>query len=122
MEKKISEIVADFLNMIEDCQRKYEWAYEQVGIEDKRTVDLMHELEFEKSSKERAKIATKLYKCRNDRREYKDLVQLTEKMNWWTERNQIGINVLKETLGRLRREEEWQETRTYTPRVYDETQ
>lgn len=122
MEKKISEVVADFLNMIEDCQRKYEWAYEQVGIEDKRTVDLMHELEFEKYSKERAKIATKLYKCRNDRREYKDLVNLTEKMNWWTERNQIGINVLKETLGRLRREEEWQETRTYTPRVYDETQ
>lgn len=120
MERKASEIIEDFLNLIDDCAKKYDWAYEQVGIEDQRTVDLMHGIEFEEDGRKRTQIATKLHNCRKDRRAYKDIVELTYIVNYWSERNEHSINYLREMLGRVREKEEYFKTRTYTPRVEEE--
>ena len=43
---KPSEQIACFLNFVDECERIYQTAYEQVGMEDKRVQDLLHEVEF----------------------------------------------------------------------------
>lgn len=45
-EKEPSEVLADFLNYIDQCRRDYQAAHDAVGMEDKRLQDLLHGLEF----------------------------------------------------------------------------
>lgn len=118
--EKVSETISTFLKLIDDCKQKYDWAFENVGIEDKRTQDLLHAIEFEEDPYRMSQLADRLHECRKDRRDYKDIVSLTYIINYWSERNQNSINYLKETLGRIRDEEARQNDRTYVPRVEDE--
>lgn len=118
--EKISERIADFLALLDECKRTYDWAYEQVGTEDLRSVDLEHAIEFADSNDQLVETAKKLHECRKKRRMYKDMTELTYIVNFWADRNQTSINYLKETLGRVRQAEENQATRIYTPRVESE--
>lgn len=117
---KKSEIITQFLNYIDNCQKQYDYAYEKVGIEDKRTGDLLHQLELETTTyNERSKIATQLRISRRDRRYYKDIVEecqpILSFMNEQTHRK--AINQLKQVLGEVRKVEKYHEGRTYIPRI-----
>jgi hypothetical protein len=46
--------------------------------EEKRERDLLHFIEFETSSKKRGPIDTKLHRCLNARRHYKDILEETD--------------------------------------------
>ena len=101
---------------------------------DKLTQDLLHRLELENlSTGEKNKIATQLKYCRKDRRYWKDIVEETEsfvnmfnqteaslsdgKKKAEVEANRRFINMLREALGKTRRQEGYHANRSYKPRI-----
>ena len=82
-----------FLKFIDLCASRYNFAYGNVALEDKRLQDLLHEIEFAPGKAERNRAATKLHHSRT-------------------------LNQLKQLLGQQRKEEEYlSRERTYKPRV-----
>ena len=117
--QKRSENIKAFLDFLRECQTEYNSAYEAVGIEDKRTQDLLHAIEFEPQAKERSKICTKLKASRMTRRENKDAVEelepIVELLN--DPMAKKTMDKLTQLLGRVRKVEEYHDKRTYIPRV-----
>ena len=111
-----SEVVAQFLRLAGVAQRILDLAYEEVHSQDLLTNDLLHKLELG-SAKDRNKVATQIAKCRKERRYYKDQVEEVEALINWMEENKDAFNKLKQVLGKMRKAEEWHESRTYVPRV-----
>ncbi len=119
MYEKRSENIKAFLDFLRECQTEYNSAYEAVGIEDKRTQDLLHAIEFEPQAKERSKICTKLKASRMARRENKDAVEelepIIELLN--DPMAKKTMDKLTQLLGKVRKVEEYHDKRTYIPRV-----
>ena len=119
-ELKPSEQVAQFLNFVDQCERSYQMAFEEVNKEDKRVQDLLHQVEFAKGAAARNQAAAKLQKSRRWRRENKDTVLYYKSIvEFFGEKgNRNTLNQMRQMLGRQRKEEEYQESdRTYTPQV-----
>lgn len=131
---KTSRNIENFLNFYDAVKRDYDTAFEMVNQCDKLTQDLLHRLELESlSTGEKNKIATQLKYCRKDRRYWKDIVEETEsfvnmfnqteaslsdgKKKAEVEANRRFINMLRETLGKTRRQEGYHANRSYKPRI-----
>lgn len=131
---KTSKNIENFLNFYDAVKRDYDTAFEMVNQCDKLTQDLLHRLELESlSTGEKNKIATQLKYCRKDRRYWKDIVEETEsfvnmfnqteasqadnKKKAEVEANRRFINMLRETLGKTRRQEGYHANRSYKPRI-----
>lgn len=131
---KTSKNIENFLNFYDAVKRDYDTAFEMVNQCDKLTQDLLHRLELENlSTSEKNKIATQLKYCRKDRRYWKDIVEETEnfvnmfnqteasqadnKKKAEVEANRRFINMLRETLGKTRRQEGYHANRSYKPRI-----
>lgn len=131
---KTSKNIENFLNFYDAVKRDYDTAFEMVNQCDKLTQDLLHRLELESlSTSEKNKIATQLKYCRKDRRYWKDIVEETEgfvnmfnqteaslsdgKKKAEVEANRRFINMLRETLGKTRRQEGYHANRSYKPRI-----
>ena len=115
-----SEELTGFLNFIDACISRYRYAFDNVGQEDKRLQDLLHEIEFASNKAERNKAATKLQHSRRIRRENKDEAKLYEKIAKFFEEkeNRNALNRLRPLLGQQRKEEDYlSSNRTYSPRV-----
>lgn len=115
-----SEQLKQFLDFVDESRRILGIALDAVQTEEKRQIDLLHEIEFAASAKERNKTATRLHKCREDRRKYKDMVKRYEQIvNFFNDgQNQKITNQMKQLLGRQRREEEYLDSdRVYKKRV-----
>ena len=109
-----------FLKFIDLCASRYNFAYGNVALEDKRLQDLLHEIEFAPGKAERNRAATKLHHSRQIRRDNKDDVQRYELIVKFFEdqNNRRTLNQLKQLLGQQRKEEEYlSRERTYKPRV-----
>lgn len=78
MERKPSEIITEFLNFFETSKNEYEFAYADVGAEDRKAQTFLHDLEFAPNKSERNKVATRFQQSRRTRREAKDRAQLYE--------------------------------------------
>lgn len=131
---KTSKNIENFLNFYDAVKQDYDTAFEMVNQCDKLTQDLLHRLELESlSTGEKNKIATQLKYCRKDRRYWKDIVEETEsfvnmfnqteaslsdgKKKAEVEANRRFINMLRETLGKTRRQEGYHANRSYKPRI-----
>lgn len=117
---KFSETIGDFCNAVVEAQKDYEWNYEQVNRMDKLTQDYLHKLELEGLDyKERAKVATQLAKCRQERRKCKDTVEVLEPLVQFmdSEKGKALLNLIREVLGKTRKVEKSMESRTYIPRI-----
>ena len=126
---RISSKIESFLNFYDDIIKEYNIAFEQVNQCDKLTQDLLHKLELEKlPTGEKNKIATQLKYCRKDRRYWKDIVEETEPFvqlfvhlditkKAEVETNKRCINLLREALGKTRKQESYHIYRTYKPRL-----
>lgn len=115
-----SETISGFCRMLDEAKRDYSWNYDEVGRMDRLTQDYLHKLELDDLDyKERAKVATKLARCRQQRREFKDTVEILEPLIQFLEsdRGKNLVNLVREVLGKTRKVEERMETRTYIPRV-----
>ena len=131
---KTSKNIENFLNFYDAVKRDYDIAFEMVNQCDKLTQDLLHRLELENlSTGEKNKIATQLKYCRKDRRYWKDIVEELEsfvtmfnqteaslsdnKKKAEVEANRRFINMLRETLGKTRKQESYHANRSYKPRI-----
>lgn len=131
---RVSKNIENFLNFYDAVKRDYDTAFEMVNQCDKLTQDLLHRLELESlSTSEKNKIATQLKYCRKDRRYWKDIVEETEsfvamfnqtevsqsdgKKKAEVEANRRFINMLRETLGKTRKQEGYHANRSYKPRI-----
>lgn len=122
MKKYISKAkkIEEFLKFIDECRSEYDLAFEEVGREDRRLQDLLHELEFAQDKSERGRSATKLHNSRVNRRENKDLVQLNEEIvKFFSDRqNRQMLERMRQMLGQQRKREEYLKSeRVYIPRV-----
>ena len=91
------------LRMMEDAQKDYAWNYSEVNRMDRLTQDYLHKLELDGLDyKERAKVATSLAKCRQARREYKDMVEILEPLVQFLEsdKGKNLLNLVREALGK----------------------
>ena len=131
---KTSKNIENFLNFYDAVKRDYDIAFEMVNQCDKLTQDLLHRLELDNlSTGEKNKIATQLKYCRKDRRYWKDIVEELEsfvtmfnqteaslsdnKKKAEVEANRRFINMLRETLGKTRKQEGYHANRSYKPRI-----
>lgn len=116
---KRSEYISQFLNFIEQAKTDYQTSLEGIKLEEKRQEDLLHEIEFCRNAKERSKLATRLHKCREERRKFKDIHGETSRVVTFVNdpANKKTFDKLTQVLGSVRKEESYQENRVYRPRV-----
>lgn len=120
--QKFSKSLSDILKLFDEVPKEYTWHYESVHTLELLTQDYLHRLELEGLLyEERAKVATQLMRCRQERREHKDAIQILEPLVEYlqTDYGKRALKMLREVLGKTRREEEYQQTRTYRPKVLD---
>ena len=117
---KYSEHLSQFLNFLESAKKDYSWYEDELSKQEALTQDYLHQLELEHLNySERAKIATKLAACRKARREAKDIITILNPIINYSSVYEKSLNQLKETLGKVRKEEKAIETRSYNFKVLD---
>ena len=112
----IKNIIASF----EEAKKDYLWAYEQVGLLDKETQDILHNIELiQLTPSERGRLATRLRKVRILRRENKNIVEINEPVYLFldSDNGRSMLNLLRELLGKIRKIEEYHRTRVYKMRT-----
>ena len=123
-EPQFSSSISGFCKLMEDVQKDYAWNFEEVNRMDKLTQDYLHKLELDNLDyKERAKIATQLARCRQSRREHKDTTEILDPLVQFldSDRGKTLLNLMREVLGKTRKAEDRMETRTYIPRVLEQS-
>lgn len=116
-QKLKSEIISDFLDLIDQCKTDYMISDEKVAEADKASSDLTHSIEFSNNCKDRSKTATILHNVRQDRRYYKDIKEEAEVIVDYVKDHEKAMNKLKNVLGEMRKVENYHQNRTYKPRV-----
>ena len=116
----VAETIAAFCNFATTVQKDSAWCGAEINRLDKLTSDYLHQLEFGGLNyKQRAKVATQLSKCRQERRQCKNtftnLQPFVEFLN--SKRGIDMMNQLREVVGATRREERHQKHPIYIPRV-----
>lgn len=114
--KTIEEFIALFDNAIKD----YDWCYDNVRKMDELTQDYLHSLELDGLDyKERAKVATAITKCRQERRACKDTTEVLQPIVYFlnSDKGKEMMNLVREILGKTRKAEEKMEYKQYYPRV-----
>ena len=120
--QNFSTHISSFCNTVSDAKGDYRWNSEEVVRLDKLTQDYLHKLELDDLDyRERAKIATKLAKCRQLRRQSKDTTEILEPLMDFLEsdKGRQMMNLMKETLGKVRKAEERMTTRKYRYKVLE---
>lgn len=116
---KFSNAIADLIEMMENAKKDYYWNEDEVTRLNGLQQDYLHMLELDGLNYgERAKVATKLMKCRQDRRDSKDMVRVLDPLIKFLEsdKGRNMMNLMKEVLGKTRRVEKDMECRVYVPR------
>ena len=119
---KLSNRVATFLKFFDDTQSAYRFCSDELTRLEKEQNDLLHAIEFNPNGyKERNKLASKLEVVRKDRRFYKDRVEEIKALAEFAKdpANAKAINMLKQALGQMRKEEAYHDKREYWPRSAD---
>ena len=119
-DKKKSEIIEEFLNLLNESSSKYSFNSEKVNEKDRLKSDIEHKFELQKLDRnQRAKLGTALTKCMQERREYKDEAQEWEILFNFSQddANEKFIKNIKKMLGDLRKQENYHDNRSYMPRV-----
>ena len=115
--------ISEFCKLVTTAMSDYEWNREEVNRLDRLTQDYLHKLELDNLSySERAKIATKLMRCRQLRRESKDTAEILEPLIIFldSDKGKNMLNLLRETLGKTRKVEERMDNRTYRYKVLEQ--
>ena len=109
--------------MISEIQEDYKWNCSEISRLDKLTQDYLHMLELNGLDYgERAKVATKLARCRQERRESKDTVAVLDPLIQFLESGEgkSMMNSMQKILGKTRKVEENMKLRTYRYKVFSE--
>ncbi len=120
---EVSEVIADFLNYVDQVKAEYQEAHAAVGIEDKRLQDLLHALEFAENENEKRRAGTRLQQSRRERRKRKDEVKRLETLVefWDKPDNKKTLDRMRQLLGKQRKEEKYLNgERVYKPRMEEQ--
>lgn len=119
-QRTISEYLSEFCKFCDDMEQAYNYNYDAVNRLDKMTQDFLHILELKtRNYKERAKIATQLAQCRQERRDVKDFLEDVDSLIKFL-RSDKGIacmKALRQVVGSTRKAEEYHKTREYKFRI-----
>lgn len=119
---QFSMYISDFCKMIDTVKDDYEWNKNEVNRLDRLTQDYLHMLELDNLNyKERAKVATKIAKCRQNRRASKDTTEILDPLIQFldSEKGRNMMNLMREVLGKTRKVEERMGNRIYRYKVYE---
>ena len=116
---QFSYAIGELIELLENAKKDYYWNTDEVNRLNGLQQDYLHQLELDGLNYgERAKVATKLMKCRQDRRDSKDMVRVLDPLLKYLEsdKGKNMLNLMKEVLGKTRRIEKEMEHRVYVPR------
>ena len=116
---QFSYAIGELIELLENAKKDYYWNTDEVNRLNGLQQDFLHKLELDGLNyAERAKVATKLMKCRQDRRDSKDMVRVLDPLVKYLEsdKGKNMLNLMKEVLGKTRRIEMEMENRIYVPR------
>ncbi len=119
---KFSVSISNFLNMVSQAKADYEWNTDEISRLEHLTQDYLHMLELgDLDYKGRAKVATQLTTCRQERRASKDTVEILEPLISFleSENGKKMVNLMKEALGKTRKVEEKMDRKIYRFRVLE---
>lgn len=118
----VSDEIKRFLDFVTESKEIYDMALDAMHLEEKKTQDFLHAIEFETSAKEQSKICTRLHRSRQERRRNKDLVEEREDLVKFFQdpQHKRTLDQLTQLLGRVRKVEKYHADRTYYPRVREE--
>lgn len=119
-QQTISEYLSEFCKFCEEIDRAYTYNYEEVNRLDKMTQDYLHILELKAHNyKERAKTATQLSQCRQERRAAKDFLEDAQSLvNFLrSDKGMALMRVLSQVVGSTRKAEDYHKTREYKFRI-----
>lgn len=117
-----SECISAFIKMMDGAKSDYYWNVDEVRRMEQLTQDYLHKLELEDLNyKERARLATQLAKCRQSRRDSKNMVEVLGPLVQFLESDngKRMLNLMKDALGKTRRIEEKMRSRRYIHRVLE---
>ena len=115
----LSEQISAFCKLLDSAPKEYEWHGSEVQRLDRLTQDYLHALELDHLKYGgRAKVATKLAECRQERRKHKDVVLVLEPLVEYlaSDKGRRILDQLREVLGKTRKEEKHLRERSYVPR------
>ncbi len=120
-QEKSSKNLEYFLNYIRETIVNYNYHNGALNVEDKRSQDLLHELELG-PSKNKDRVATKLRKSRKERRIHKDFIEINTPIYdfFVSSEGKAVMHRLEEILGDMRKQEKHKQNRFYVPRVKDD--
>lgn len=122
-QQTISECLSEFCKFCNEVDQAYTYNYNEVNRLDQKTQDYLHILELKASNyKERAKVATKLSRCRQERRESKDFLEDAQNLVNFL-RSDKGVSLMKSlsaVIGNTRKAEEYHKTREYKFRILND--
>jgi len=113
-----SKIIEEFLNLCNNAERQFEFNKEIVDNCNKKTNDYSHRLELENDTyNDRVKLQTQQRKNLKERRESKNIIEILEPIIEYKNGNKNSLNMLRQTLGKIRKVENYHENRTYRKRA-----
>lgn len=118
--KDFSKAIEDFISLLDGAVKDYTWCYDNVHKMDGLTQDYLHSLELDGLDyKERAKVATAISKCRQERRACKDTTEVLEPIVQFmsSDKGKEMMKLVREALGKTRKAEEKMQYKQYYPRV-----
>ena len=116
--RKRSDIIGDFLKLMEECTAKYQFNYDEVHEKELLATDIEHKLELQDLSYHQfAKLGKELQQCQKERRVYKDEAEELEPLKKWMEENKSMFNSITKLKGEVKKQEDKHATRGYVPRV-----
>lgn len=122
-QQTISECLSEFCKFCNEVDQAYTYNYNEVNRLERKTQDYLHILELKASNyKERAKVATKLSRCRQERRESKDFLEDAQSLVNFL-RSDKGVSLMKSlsaVIGNTRKAEEYHKTREYKFRILND--
>lgn len=116
--EKHSETVQQFLAFLRECGTEYNIAAAREDELNAMTQDILHSLELDDNNyHDSAKLARTLTEVRQQRRDAKDTMTITDPIISWVAENKTVLKSLERLLGDIRKAEHSTEGRCYIPRT-----
>jgi hypothetical protein len=113
---KRSEIISQFLNMLQDAKTEHAGSQERLKEYNNATQDILHDLELnEHTPEEKTALTDEMIEVRRERRIDKNTFEVTEKIKTYIDRQDIAVAIkwFGKMLGDVRKVEKYHENRSY---------
>ena len=118
----LSDKLTDFTKTIDSALKLHRVCYEKIGEMDRLHGDIVHAIELGTGGySERARLATKLKECMNERRYWKNNIEdLQPIVDFMLDPiNKKSVESIKQIVGKVRKAEDYHKDRKYYPRSTD---